>query len=156
MTDASVHDSQPFCDTLDGENDADQIWADSDYRSEALEAGLEAIGYVCQIYERGFRNHPLTEAQKQTSRDKSKVRAKVEQVFEAWLMNLGGKQVCCIGLKRVRTQLGLKDLAYNVRAMCFGANRSCRHFRVSMSKQPQAGDMGSWFTPYADFFKSLG
>ncbi|KAI9129811.1 IS5 family transposase [Acaryochloris sp. CCMEE 5410] len=119
VTDASVHDSQPFCDLLDGENDADEIWADSAYRSEALEAGLEAIGYVSQIHERGYRHHPLTEEQKQTNRGKSKVRAKVEHVFGAWVMNLGGKQVRCIGIKRVRAQLGLKDLAYNVRRYVF-------------------------------------
>lgn len=119
MTDASVHDSQPFCDILDVENDADEIWADSAYRSEALEAGLEAIGYVSQIHERGYRHHPLTEEQKQTNRGKSKVRAKVEHVFGAWVMNLGGKQVRCIGIKRVRAQLGLKDLAYNVRRYVF-------------------------------------
>lgn len=34
-------------------------------------------------------------------------------------MNLGGKQVRCIGIKRVRAQLGLKDLAYNVRRYVF-------------------------------------
>lgn len=99
VTDAYVHDSQPFCDILDGENNADEIWADSAYRSEALEAGLEAVGYVSQIHERGYRHHPLTEAQKEMNRDKSKVRAKLEHVFGAWVISLGGKQVRCIGLK---------------------------------------------------------
>ena len=47
------------------------------------------------------------------------MRAKVEHVFGAWVMNLGGKQVRCIGIKRVRAQLGLKDLAYNVRRYVF-------------------------------------
>ncbi|MGR3280565.1 transposase, partial [Acaryochloris marina NIES-2412] len=74
---------------------------------------------ISQIHERGYRNHPLTEEQKETNRGKSKVRAKVEHVFGAWVMNLGGKQVRCIGMKRVRTQLGLKDLAYNLRRYVF-------------------------------------
>lgn len=47
------------------------------------------------------------------------MRAKVEHVFGAWVMNLRGKQVRCIGMKRVRAQLGLKDFAYNMRRYVF-------------------------------------
>jgi transposase, IS5 family len=65
------------------------------------------------------RNHPLTEEQKETNRVKSTVRAKVEHVFGTWVMNLGGKLVRCIGLERVTSQLGLKDLAYNLRRYVF-------------------------------------
>jgi transposase, IS5 family len=119
VTDASVHDSQQFCEVLDGENQGDRIWADSAYRSQALEEGLEVVGYRSRIHERGYRNHPLTEEQKATNRDKSKVRAKVEHVFGAWVMGMGGKLVRCIGIKRVRAQLGLKDLAYNLKRYLF-------------------------------------
>lgn len=113
VTDASVHDSQQFCHVLDADNEADEIWADSAYRSQALEEALELGGYRSQIHERGYRNHPLTETQKVMNRDKSKVRAKVEHVFGAWVMGMGGKLVRCIGIERVSAQLGLKDLAYN-------------------------------------------
>jgi transposase, IS5 family len=123
VTDASVHDSQQFCDVLDGENEGDRIWADSAYRSEALEEGLAELDYISQIHERGYRNHPLNEQQKQTNRGKSKVRAKVEHVFGAWVMNLGGKLVRCIGIGRVRAQLGLKDLAYNLRRYVFWSKK---------------------------------
>jgi transposase, IS5 family len=123
VSDASVHDSQQFCDVLDGENEGDQIWADSAYRSEALEAGLAELDYISQIHERGYRNHPLDEQHKETNRGKSKVRAKVEHVFGAWVMNLGGKLVRCIGIERVRAQLGLKDLAYNLRRYVFWRNK---------------------------------
>jgi transposase, IS5 family len=123
VTNASVHDSQAFCEVLDGENEADEIWADSAYRSEALESGLEAIGFISQIHERGYRNHPLSEEHKQTNRVKSKVRAKVEHVFGAWVMSLGGKLVRCIGIKRVTAQLGLKDLAYNLKRYVFWHNK---------------------------------
>lgn len=123
VSNASVHDSQQFCDVLDGENEGDQIWADSAYRSEALEAGLAELDYISQIHERGYRNHPLDEQQRETNRGKSKVRAKVEHVFGAWVMNLGGKLVRCIGIERVRAQLGLKDLAYNLRRYVFWNNK---------------------------------
>jgi transposase, IS5 family len=119
VTDASVHDSQQFCEVLDAQNEGDDIWADSAYRSEALEESLEIVGYRSQIHERGYRNRPLIEEQKATNRDKAKVRAKVEHVFGAWVMGMGGKLVRCIGIKRVSARLGLKDLAYNLKRYLF-------------------------------------
>ena len=47
------------------------------------------------------------------------MRAKAEHVFGAFVVNLGEKLVRCIGIERVRTQLGLKDLAYNLRRYVF-------------------------------------
>lgn len=67
VTDAAVHDSQQFCQVLDGDNAGDEIWADGAYRNQAVEAGLELVGYRSQIHERGYRNHPLTQAQKATN-----------------------------------------------------------------------------------------
>jgi transposase, IS5 family len=119
VSDASVHDSQQFCEVLDGENEGNEIWADNAYRNQVLEEVLEIVGYRSQIHERGYRNHPLTEEQKATNRDKSKVRAKVEHVFGAWVMGMGGKLVRCIGIKRVSAQLGLKDLTYNLKRYLF-------------------------------------
>jgi IS5 family transposase len=119
VTDASVHDSQAFCAILDIDNDSDQIWADSAYRSEALEAGLSTLNYDSRIHERGYRNHPLSESQIESNRLKSKVRAGVEHVFGAWVTTMGGKLVRCIGLKAVSTQLGLKNLTYNLKRFVF-------------------------------------
>ena len=123
VTHAAVHDSKEFCNVLDQDNESDKIWADSAYRNEALESGLEILGYDSQIHERGYREHPLTEEQKEMNRGKSKVRAKVEHVFGGYVMNLGGKLVRCIGIERVRAQLGLKDLAYNLRRYVFWRNK---------------------------------
>jgi IS5 family transposase len=123
VTDACVHDSQQFCKVLDAQNEGDDIWADSAYRNEALEEGLENVGYRSQIHARGYRNHPLTEEQKTTNRNKSKVRAKVEHVFGAWVMEMGGKRVRCIGIKRVSAQLALKDLVYNLKRYLFWNNK---------------------------------
>jgi IS5 family transposase len=81
------------------------------------------VGYRSQIHERGYRNHPLTEEQKTTNRNKSKVRAKVEHVFGAWVMEMGGKQVRCIGIKRVSAQLALKDLVYDLKRYLFWNNK---------------------------------
>lgn len=114
VTDASVHDSQVLSQLLDEDNDSNAIWADSAYRSETIEATLELTGFDSQIHERGYRNHPLTQAQQESNRIKSKTRAKVEHVFGRWVMQMGGKLVRSIGLVQAKTQLGLKNLTYNL------------------------------------------
>lgn len=113
VTDASVHDSQVFGQLLDEDNERDEIWADSAYRSQDTEEVLDLLGFDSQIHERGYRNHPLSEAQKQANRDKSKTRANVEHVFGRWTMQMGGKLVRSIGLVRAKAVLGLKNLTYN-------------------------------------------
>lgn len=114
VTDASVHDSQVLGQLLDEDNQSDAIWADSAYRSEAIESTLELLSFESQIHERAYRNAPLSDEQKQANRVKSKTRAKVEHVFGAWVMQMGGKLVRSIGLVRVKTYLGLKNLTYNL------------------------------------------
>jgi transposase, IS5 family len=74
---------------LDGENQGDAFWGDSADRSELIEAVLALMGFKSQVNERGSRNHPLTEAQQQTNREKSQTRAKVEPVFGGWVMQMG-------------------------------------------------------------------
>ena len=119
VTDASVHDSRALGAVLDEDNSGKGVWADSAYRSENIEAGLEALGHISHIHERGYRNHPLSEGQIASHREKSKTRAKVEHVFGAWVTSMGGKMLRCIGIERVRTQLGLKNLAYNFKRYIF-------------------------------------
>ena len=70
--------------------------------------------FESQIHERGYRNRPLSEEQKESNRTKPKTRAKVEQVFGTWVMQMGGKLVRSIGIVRVTAQLGLKNLTYNL------------------------------------------
>lgn len=114
VTDASVHDSQVLGQLLDENNTSDRIWADSAYRSEAIESTLELLGFDSQIHERAYRNAPLSDEQKQANRVKSKTRAKGEHIFGAWVMQMGGKLVRSIGLLRVKAHLGLKNLTYNL------------------------------------------
>jgi IS5 family transposase len=114
VTDASVHDSQVLGQLLDEDNQSDEIWADSAYRSAVIEETLELMGFESQIHERAYRNHPLTQEQKQTNRDKSKTRARVEHVFGRWTMQMGGKVIRSIGLVRAKASLGLKNLTYNL------------------------------------------
>jgi IS5 family transposase len=123
VTDAAVHDSQEMEMVLDPDNADDEVWADSAYRSEDIEQQLEMEGYESQIHERAYRNQPLSEAQKASNREKSKIRAQVEHVFGAWVNSLGGKLVRCIGLERVTAYLGLKNLTYNLTRYVFWQKR---------------------------------
>ena len=92
VTDAAVHDSQVLPDILDEDNEGDEVWADSAYRSVLIEWFLELLNWCSQIHEKGYRNHPLTQEQKENNREKSKIRAKVEHVFGAWVNEMGGKE----------------------------------------------------------------
>lgn len=119
VTDASVHDLQVLGQLLDEDNESDSIWGDSAYRSQDTEDTLELIGFDSQIHQRGYRNHPLSEEQKQSNRTKSKTRARVEHVFGTWVMQMGGKLVRSIGIVRAKANLGLKNLTYNLMRYTF-------------------------------------
>ena len=69
-----------------------------------------------RIYEKGMRGHPLTDAQKETNRVKSKVRARVEHVFGAQAQ-MGGHIVRTIGLKRAQVKTGMMNLVYNMKRL---------------------------------------
>ena len=66
---------------------------------------LTVVELVFSHHERGYRNHSLTEEQKENNRHKSKIRAKVEHVFEAWVNEMGGKLLRSIGIERARARL---------------------------------------------------
>lgn len=119
VTDAAVHDLQVLGQLLDEDNESDSIWGDSAYRSQDTEDTLELIGFDSQIHQRGYRNHPLSEEQKQSNRTKSKTRARVEHVFGTWVMQMGGKLVRSIGIVRAKANLGLKNLTYNLMRYTF-------------------------------------
>lgn len=115
ITDAAVHDSQVIGNLLDGENEGDDIWADSAYFAEKINTILTLMGFDVKIHERAFKNKPLTEEQKANNTEKSKIRARVEHVFGCWVMSMGGKLLRSIGVERAKTNLGLKNLVYNLR-----------------------------------------
>jgi len=57
ITDASVHDSQALGAVLDPDNGGDEVWADSAYRNETVEAGLDALGHIAMAD--SVRTQPL-------------------------------------------------------------------------------------------------
>jgi len=81
VTPANVHDSQVFDAVIDPDNADPEVWADSAYQSEETETVLEDAEYVSHIHEKGQKDRPLTEVQKQRNRERSRVRCRVEHVF---------------------------------------------------------------------------
>jgi len=117
VSDASVHDSQTLDALLNKANTSQDVYADSAYRSAETEMKLKARGFRSRIHRRGSRSHPLSEAQQEANRRKSKVRARVEHIFGAQENTPGGRIVRTIGIVRARAKIGLQNLVYNIRRL---------------------------------------
>ena len=117
VTDAAVHDSRPLEELLTKGNTSADVFADSAYRSAEIEAKLKASGFKSRIHRRANRNHPLSDAQTRANRAKSRIRARIEQVFGAQQSSAGGRIVRTIGIMRARAKIGLQNLAYNIRRL---------------------------------------
>jgi len=78
VTDAALHDSNRRIDLLDEEDEA--LYADSAYFGSTIADNLPEGCRNC-ICEKGCRNHPLTEKQKENNREKSKIRCRIEHIF---------------------------------------------------------------------------
>lgn len=117
VTDAAVHDSQVLDELLNNGNTSAEVFADSAYRSDEIEARLKAAGFKSRIHRRAWRNHPLSQAQERTNRNKSRIRARIEHVFGAQQTAPGGRVVRTIGIVRARAKIGLQNLAYNIRRL---------------------------------------
>ncbi len=111
VTAASVHDSQAL-EGLASEGDG-TLYADSAYKSETIDKMLEKKGIENQIHERGYRDHPLSEAQKVHNRLKSRIRARVEHVYGR-LAQFGADRFRRVGLLRAIFETGLGNLVYNM------------------------------------------
>ena len=112
VTDASVHDSQmlePLVESRDGE-----VYADSAYRSADAEAMLAQKQVTSRIHERAYRNRPLSDEQKESNRQKSKIRARIEHVFGFMSQSMKGFYLRYIGRRRNAAAIGLINLIYNL------------------------------------------
>ena len=114
VTDASVHDSQPLDTLLSNKDKEKELYADSAYTGEGPENIIEKYEMLNQVHEKGYRNKPLTEEQKENNTIKSKTRARVEHVFGFMEQSMNGLIVRVIGKKRVESMIGLINLTYNL------------------------------------------
>jgi IS5 family transposase len=117
VTDAATHDSRAIDALLDEDNTNKDTYGDSAYRSAAISEKLEAQGYRDRIHRKAVRGKPLNERDRAANRTKSKVRARVEHVFgrqAQFAGQLGKTLLRCIGVRRARATIGLRNLTYNL------------------------------------------
>jgi len=115
VTSAEVHDSQMLDALTHQETDAYQcLYADSAYRSKENHQILRKKNITSRVHEKGYRNHPLTEKQKQRNTRKSKIRARIEHIFGFMTNTMRAMYIRCRSLKRAKTTIGLTNLTYNL------------------------------------------
>jgi hypothetical protein len=94
-----------------------RTYADSAYRSAETEAKFSLRGLRSRIHHRANRHHPLSQAQENANREKSRGQARIEHVFGAQQNLPGGRIVRMIGIARAKAKIGLQDLAHNIRRL---------------------------------------
>ena len=132
VTPANVYDGEKMEELITEKNRGESVFADSAYRSEERQQKLAQMGIESYIHEKGTRGHPLTEAQKKMNHIKSRVRARIEHIYGHMENSMGGDTLEYIGLKRITTAIGLRNLTYNM----------VRYVQLIRTGQVKAG--GGW------------
>jgi transposase, IS5 family len=114
VTDASVHDSQALDSLLDSTDEGKEVYADSAYRGQKQEQLLHDHKVVSQIHEKGYKNKPLTTEQKNSNKEKSKIRVRVEHVFGFMENSMNTMHLKSVGIKRITNAVALMNLVYNM------------------------------------------
>ncbi|MCL2816390.1 MAG: IS5 family transposase [Oscillospiraceae bacterium] len=111
VTSANVHDSQVAIELVDKKDE--EIWMDSAYAGQEEKILEKNEKIILQINEKGCKNKSLTEEQKESNIEKSKIRARIEHV-NGQMTVCGSLFVRNIGKMRVGTAICLKNIAYNI------------------------------------------
>lgn len=111
VTHAAVNDNQEFVDLL-RENDG-LLYGDCAYVGEKFVEQFPE-GVTNMIHEKAEKNRPLTEAQKASNREKSRIRCRIEHIFGYMTGAMHGITVRSIGLARAKFNVGMLNLVYNL------------------------------------------
>ena len=111
VTGASVNDNQEFIGLLDGQDKV--IYADSGYVGRKYAEQLPE-GAVNMIHEKAEKNRPLSEDQKKSNREKSRIRCRIEHIFGYMTGAMHGITIRSIGLARAKFNIGMMNLVYNL------------------------------------------
>lgn len=112
VTSANVHDSKEATALIQEEDKGQNVWFDSGYTG--LEGALTSKGVIPIICEKGFRNHPLTETQKENNKKKSVVRSRVEHVFGFMEQSMRGLVFRGVGIVRAKANIAFTNMVYNM------------------------------------------
>ena len=111
---ASVHDSQLMPELITPGDAPQDVYADSAYAGEPIAKDLETKGVGNKIHEKGKKNAPLTDEQKASNKEKSKIRVRVEHAFGFMTCSMGRLFERVIGARRAGGGIGLINLVYNL------------------------------------------
>ena len=111
---ANLHDSQMLTALMCGK--IRELWGDSAYLSAENLAWFQAYYPELKLHicEKGHKNQPLTAEQKESNREKSRIRVRVEHVFGHMSNSMGGMFIRCIGDTRAECAVVMKNLIYNI------------------------------------------
>ena len=113
VSSAAPHDSTQIKNIVD-ETDK-TLYADSAYRSKKIEEFLKDKNCKSFICEKGYKNNPLTQEQKDSNNIKSKIRARVEHIFGYMTNSMNNAlYMRSIGIKRAKSSIGFLNLTYNL------------------------------------------
>lgn len=115
VTPANTHDSQKFGCFKEAfkKNSSKDVYADSAYRSKEAEEWLKGEGLRSRVCEKGVRGTPMTEQQRRSNREKSRIRSRVEHVFGR-MGQCGMDMIRTVGMARAAFRIGMNNLAYNM------------------------------------------
>ena len=115
FTPANVHDSEKFEELLLSTEQV--VYADKGYAKKKRTEQLQKKGIRCGILEKGYRNTPLTKAQKRRNKKLSAIRNRVEQPFAFFKQVLHYSRCRYYDLARNRLEFVLSAVVYNIRRM---------------------------------------
>lgn len=84
VTDASVHDSQALDELLTEKDKGQNLYADSAYTGEEQEKVIAKHKMNNKVHEKGYRNKPLTEEQKQAIEKNPKPEQELNMYLDLW------------------------------------------------------------------------
>lgn len=114
VTDASVHDSQVIDNLLDETDKGEIFYADSAYSGKKQEMIIAQKKMINKVCEKGNKGKPLTEEQKRTNTEKSRIRSRVEHIYGFIENSMNGMYLHSIGKKRITAAICLMNLTYNM------------------------------------------
>jgi transposase, IS5 family len=114
VTPASVHDSQVLENLLDSKDIKQPLFGDSAYQGKDQAAIITKAEMINEVCEKGYKNAPLTETQKESNTEKSRIRSRVEHIFGFMEMSMNEMYLNNIGIKRIKAIIGLMNLTYNM------------------------------------------
>jgi len=115
FTKASIHDSSMFDKLVDYKEES--VFADKGYTNKTRSRKLDSKGIFDGILAKGYRNKPLTEADKKLNKLLSQIRNRVERPFAYMKRVLLYDRCSYYDLKRNRFEFTMNALVYNIRKL---------------------------------------